>query len=111
MGNTAHGLYRQVVFIILRLHCFYFINEGLFNSGLYLEGGVYSEVAFNIGLTVQYFPNFSKTKIINLKLTLTSLKKTFLHFPINLSFFGTEILSTAGKHCEKKLYARVSNRA
>ena len=30
----------------------YFIKEGLFKCGLYLQGGLYLEVAFNTGLTV-----------------------------------------------------------
>ena len=40
------GLYLEVTL-------FYFIKEGLLKSGLYLQGGLYSEVAFNTGLTVQ----------------------------------------------------------
>ena len=39
------GLYLEVTL-------FYFIKEGLLKCGLYLQGGLYSEVAFNTGLTV-----------------------------------------------------------
>ena len=54
-GKTSHDLYRQVVFI-RRFLCFYFINEGVLKSDLYLQGGLYSEVTLNTGLTVVYKP-------------------------------------------------------
>ena len=47
---TLH-IYRQVVFI-WRLTLFYFNKKGLLKCGLYLQDGRYSEVAFNIGLTL-----------------------------------------------------------
>ena len=52
MGKTGHGLYRQVV-IIWRLFCF-ILWEELLKCSLYLQGGLYSEVAFNTGSTVHY---------------------------------------------------------
>ena len=48
-GKTEYGLYRQVVII---WSLFYFIKEGVLKCGLYLQGGLYSEVAFNTGLIV-----------------------------------------------------------
>ena len=33
-------------------YLFYIIRKGLLKCGLYLQGGLYSEVAFNTGLTV-----------------------------------------------------------
>ena len=55
-----NGLYRQVVFI-WRLLCFNFNKEGLLKCGLYSQGGLYSEVAFNTGLTVCFSEGGSKT--------------------------------------------------
>ena len=34
---------------------FYFIKEGLLKCGLYLQGGLYSEVVLNTGLTIVDF--------------------------------------------------------
>ena len=48
-GEAEHGLYRQVVFI---WRFVYLINKGLLKCGLYLQGGLYSEVVFNTGLTI-----------------------------------------------------------
>ena len=50
MGMTAHGPYRQVVFIL-----FYLIKEGLQKCSLYLQGVIYLEVTFNTGLTVALY--------------------------------------------------------
>ena len=41
-----------MVFVVFSL--FYLINEGLFKCGLYLQGGLYSEVVFHTGLTVHF---------------------------------------------------------
>ena len=51
---TAHGLYRQVVFI-WRLLLFYFIKKGLLKCGFYLQVGLYMEVVFNTSFTVHAY--------------------------------------------------------
>ena len=46
--------YRQYVFIV-NVNLFYFIKEGSLKHGLYLQGGLYSEVTFNTCLAVLLF--------------------------------------------------------
>ena len=49
--KTTHGLYRQVFFT---WSLFVFVKAGVLKCDLYLQSDLYSEVAFNTGLTVQY---------------------------------------------------------
>ena len=53
MGTPEHGLYRLVA-LYLEVTMYYFIKEGLLKSGLYLQDGLYLEMAFNTILTVYF---------------------------------------------------------
>ena len=51
-ANKGHPRERQIMVFIDKWplfggYLFYFINEGLLDYGLYLQGGLYSEVAIN----------------------------------------------------------------
>ena len=53
MGEMEHGLYRQVVFIF-EISLFCLLNKGFLKCGLWLQGGLCSEVVFNTGLTAYF---------------------------------------------------------
>ena len=50
-GETNYGLYRQVV-CYLEVNLLYLTSDRLLQHDLYLQDGLYLEVVFNTGLTV-----------------------------------------------------------
>ena len=64
--NKGHPRERQnMVFIdkwsLFGGYFFYFNKEGLLQCGLYLQGGLYSEVTLNTGWTVYYVEDIKQT--------------------------------------------------